>query len=304
MKVIIIGSSIDVPTPKEQEYYQQYVDFFAKSAQNSTKSVEVFSALLEDLFIQVGEGIFSIFDTRNQLNLSEYACIFFRGSNFKASMDVVVTINEYAKKHGIPTVNSYANFRDSSKLLQASNFESIGVPVAQTLLVNTALFEHFDTLENWKFPCIMKARYGSHGDDNYLVKNLNEVREISVQSSDKGFVLQRFIENDGDFRILLVGDEALVIGRSAQEGSHLNNTSQGGAATLIDSTSVPEAVLNDARKITQFYGMTIAGVDVLQSKESGEYFFLEVNSQPQLMTGAFVDKKEQMLGKLFDTLRD
>jgi D-alanine-D-alanine ligase-like ATP-grasp enzyme len=63
-------------------------------------------------------------------------------------------------------------------------------------------------------------------------------------------------------------------------------------------------VLQDARKITAFYKMTIAGVDALQSKETGEFYFLEVNAQPQLMTGAFTDKKAEMIGKLFDDLRD
>ncbi len=304
MKIILIGSSAQAPTHEERVYYQQYVDFFNKSAKNSTQTIEVFSALLDDLFIQVGEGTFTIFDTRNKLNLSDYSCIFFRGGSFKASMDIVVTIDEYARKNSIPTINNYANFRDSSKLLQAANFESIGVPVAQTLLVNTALFEHISTVSDWEFPCIMKARYGSHGNDNYLVKSIDEVREIAAKNSDKGFVLQRFIENEGDFRILIIGNESLIIGRSAQEGTHLNNTSQGGVATFVENTEIPGEVLSDARKVTQFYGMTIAGVDVLQSKQTGKYYFLEVNSQPQLMTGAFVDKKSQMIGKLFDTLNN
>jgi glutathione synthase/RimK-type ligase-like ATP-grasp enzyme len=304
VKVIIIGNSAATPTEKERAYYQQYVDFFQQSASHSSESVDVRTALFDDLFIEVGEDSFVITDTQSDLELSKYNAIFLRGDKFRASMDIIATINAYAEAHGIFTINTYENIRDSSKLLQAVNFEQIGVPVARTLLVNSALFAKFSSGYAWSFPCIMKARHGSHGNDNYLVNSIDEVREIAERDAAKGFVLQRFVENDGDYRILMIGGETLVIGRNAQEGTHLNNTSQGGSASLVENDSLPEKVLQDARKITAFYKMTIAGVDALQSKETGEFYFLEVNAQPQLMTGAFTDKKAEMIGKLFDDLRD
>lgn len=304
MKVALFGNSAAKPTEQERAYYQQYVDFFQKGASITENDAEIYTALFDDLFIEVGEHSFTIFDTRNDIDVSTYDAIFFRGDKFRASMDIVATINAYAQKHGIATINTYDIVRDPSKLLQAVNFERIGAPVARTLLVNSSLYARFETGVDWAFPCIMKARYGSHGNDNYLVSTLDEVREIAERDASKGFVLQRFIENDGDYRILIIGNETLVIGRSAQEGTHLNNTSQGGAASLVEVETLPDTVLEDARKILQFYQMTIAGVDVLQSKSSGEYYFLEVNAQPQLMTGAFIEKKAEMVGKLLGDLRD
>ena len=301
MKAIIIGSSDGTPNAKELAYYQEYREFFSQSAKKSLGDITIHSTFLDDLFIEVGEGSFTVFDTRSNLDLSAFDVIFFRGK-FRSSMDVVATVNEYATQHGVYTVNTYRDVRDSSKLLQAVHFETLHVPVARTLLVSSGLFAKQELLDAWRFPCIMKASHGAHGNDNYLVHSFAQVQEIAKKDSTKRFVLQRFIENDGDFRILLVGDEVLVIGRAGGEGTHLNNTSQGGAASLVEANKLPQAVLDQAHSIARFFKMTIAGVDVLQSKKTGEYFFLEVNAQPQLMTGAFVDMKLQLVAKLFNSL--
>ena len=57
-------------------------------------------------------------------------------------------------------------------------------------------------------------------------------------------------------------------------------------------------MIADAKKIAGHLGMTIAGVDAIIDTDSGEYFFLEVNSQPQIMSGAFLDVKASMLASL------
>lgn len=306
MKVLVIGGTKGTPTQKEREYYQKYIDFFKRSAQHSQDAVTVHAAMMDDLLIQVGDGVFSIYDTYNDQELSEYDVFFLRGDKFRVYMDIIATINEYAAQHGIKMINDFRNVRDSSKLLQATRFETIGVPVAKTLNVNTALLSSFNRVDDWTFPCIMKAKHGSHGNDNFVVHSLDDVRRISEEyvATDKGFVLQRFVPNDGDYRILIVGNETIVIGRSAQNGTHLNNTSKGGAATEVAIDSIPEQVIDQAKKIASAFKMTIAGVDALQDKDTGEYYFLEVNAQPQLMSGAFIEKKEGLIGKLLDSLTD
>jgi len=302
MKVLVIGGTKAAPTQKERDYYQKYIEFFTKSAQSSRDEASVYAAMMDDLLIQVGDGVMSIYDTFNDRELSDYDVFFLRGDKFRSYMDVISTINEYAERHGIKMINDYSHVRDSSKLLQATRFEMIGVPVAKTLNVNSALLNNIDKVADWQFPCIMKAKHGSHGDDNYVVHSLEEVRTISQDYADKAFVLQRFVPNDGDYRILIVGDETIVIGRSAQEGTHLNNTSKGGVATEVAVDSLPEEVIEQAKTIAREFKMTIAGVDALQDKTTGKYFFLEVNAQPQLMSGAFIEKKEQLVGKLLDSL--
>lgn len=301
MNILLIGNKETADNP--EQYYGEYASFFEQAIGYSKTESTIKFTLLDDLVISVGDGEFSIYDTRHQTDLDVYQLVLIRGKGFRNMFDVVKTISSYGKHKNFPVVNNYTDFRDSSKLMQAVQFFELSIPVACTVLVTPAVLSR-DTPPNFDFPCIMKATFGAHGNDNYLVKDMAEAREISEKCSDKRFVMQRFVPNDNDYRILIIGKEVLIIGREAVEGSHLNNTSQGGSAVLADSDEVPSNVIADSRRIMEHLKMTIAGVDVLADKNTGEFFFLEVNSQPQLMSGAFVEEKAKAVAKFFDSLHD
>jgi len=300
MSILIIGAANPV-TQTDRDYYDKYVAYFESVVQPRNPEAKVETAMLEEILISVGDGSIEMLNTRNQRSLNEYQVIIMRGHGFPSYMDVVGTLTEYAKLHNIKLINKFEVIRNTSKLMQATQFFVHGIPVAKTFYVNHALMQ-YQELVKWQFPCIMKATIGSHGNDNYVVKSFDEVAEIADQDMKKRFVLQRFVPNDGDYRVLIIGDEVLVISRSAVEGSHLNNTSQGGGATLVDACELPDGVIAQSREIMDAYGMSFAGVDVLIDKETGEYSFLEVNAQPQLMTGAFVENKKEALSVYLSTL--
>lgn len=298
MKILLIGNK--GPHDDPSAYYDQYQAFFERAITHTQSTNTIQYTLIDDLIISVGDGEFSIYDTRHQADLSDYQLIIIRGEGFRSLYGVLKAISVYAKLKNIPTINDYGDFRDSSKLTQAVQFFETGLPVARSVYVTPAVLDEKIPV-GFDFPCIMKAIFGSHGNDNYLVHSMAEARDIAARSKNIHFVLQRFVPNNNDYRLLIIGDETLVISRLAVEGSHLNNTSQGGQAVLASADDLPAGVIQDAHKIMRHLGMTIAGVDVLADKNSGEFFFLEVNSQPQLMTGAFVDEKAKAVGRFFDS---
>lgn len=291
MKILIIGSRFGSKEP--ESYYGQYVQFFDTAAGAVSTERHVSHAFFDDLIISVGDQGFSIANTRDDSNLASYDLIILRGTGFRRAFDVIKTISVYARLHSVKIINDYHAFRDSSKLTQAVQFFEHDIPVAQTVYVTNAVL----TATNLpiEFPCIMKATFGAHGKDNHVVRSMGEVRKIATETPEKVFVLQTFVPNDRDYRVLIIGAETLIIERRASEGSHLNNTSQGGSATLVSPEVLPEGALNDAHRIVDALDMTIAGVDILCHAETGAYYFLEVNSQPQLMTGAFVAEKQQAI---------
>lgn len=299
MQVLIIGN--DTPIDNPESYYQKYQQFFETASLYSSSRPRIDYTFFEDLIISVGDGEFSIYDARNGVDISAYSMVVVRGQGFRGNFDVLKTISSYCRHHDNVVINDYSGFRDSSKLMQATQFFELGIPVARTVFVTRAVLSGGNSVEI-EFPCIMKDVFGAHGNDNYLINNMLEASRIADNNIGKKFVLQRFVPNDNDYRILIVGDEVLVFGREAAQGSHLNNTSQGGVATLIPQHDLPSKVIKDARRISDHLGMKISGVDVLADKNTGEYYFLEVNSQPQLMTGAFIDQKAVIVGRLFDSL--
>ncbi|MBA2279447.1 ATP-grasp domain-containing protein [Candidatus Saccharibacteria bacterium] len=300
MNILLIGNKETAKDP--ETYYGEYVSFFKEGIESANRKSQIDFTLVDDLVISIGDGEFSIYDVRHQTDINEYQLLLIRGKGFRNMFDVMKTISTYAKHNNIPVVNDYSGFRDSSKLTQATQFFELGLPVARSVYVTPAVLTGSIPLK-FDYPCIMKATFGAHGNDNYLVKDIQEVRRIAESSSDKHFVLQRFVPNDKDYRLLIIGSELLIIGREAVEGSHLNNTSQGGKAVLASEGDVPQKIINDSRKIMQYLGMSIAGVDVLADKVTGEFYFLEVNSQPQLMSGAFIEEKSKAVGRYFDSLQ-
>jgi glutathione synthase/RimK-type ligase-like ATP-grasp enzyme len=137
-----------------------------------------------------------------------------------------------------------------------------------------------------------------------LVRTHEELEKILAHSPNIKFIAQSYFPNKCDYRILCAGDSELVIRRTAVGNSHLNNTSQGGSAELVASEFLPVKAIEEAHLIASSLKMSIAGVDLLYNEETQEYSFLEVNSQPQLKSGAFTKEKQQLVSGFLRSLLD
>ena len=111
---------------------------------------------------------------------------------------------------------------------------------------------------------------------------------------DEAWVVQRFIENDGDYRVVVLGDHSETVifrQRPKDADTHLNNTSQGASAMLVDISALPQGLCEDAVAAAQVNGLAVAGVDMMVDQKTGRHVILEVNGAPQLATGAFPEEK-------------
>ena len=149
------------------------------------------------------------------------------------------------------------------------------------------------------YPLIIKHNEGIKGNDNYLVRSSDHMQEVLSQDKHH-FVAQPFIANDGELRVLTFGFDAtpMIFKKQAVEGSHLNNTSKGGNAELVDVTQLPDGLLDDAMNAAKATNRAVSGVDVLLAKD-GTWCILEVNSTPQIATGAYTDEKVTLYHQYF-----
>lgn len=292
--ILIIGSAQSSKDP--EIYYAKYYELFAGAAKQSGIDIEIKTTLIENLIISVGVREFKIFDAKNQIDLRRYDFIFLRGSGFRQMFDVLLSISIYSQKHGIRLVNDYSHTYDFSKLAQAVHLTAEAIAVPQTVYVTPAIHMNNYSLP-FGFPCILKDVQGAHGKNNYLVESFGQIDAIVRSKPAIRFILQEFIPNNGDLRILVLGNSQLIIKRNAVEGSHLNNTSQGGEAALIDELQLETAVLHMARLAAKKLNMQCAGVDIIIDSETKRNYVLEVNSQPQLHTGAFLDEKKRLVSE-------
>jgi glutathione synthase/RimK-type ligase-like ATP-grasp enzyme len=300
MKILLIGTR--EAAPDTDRYYGRYADFFYGVLRGiNDDKAEVGTTLVDDLFVSVGDGSFVVVDTKSGQDLNAFDAIFIRGVGLKNYADVMKVVSMYAHLHDVPITNDYSDVKDTSKLSQAATFFTAGLPSAQCVYASKSVLEGKHALP-FLFPCIMKASFGAHGNDNHVIHSLEEAREIAANRPGVSFILQRFVPNDGDFRILVAGRRELVIHRKASGDTHLNNTSQGGTGQLVEASSLPAQIIEQSHKIAGLMHMSLAGVDVLADKNTGEFYFLEVNSQPQLMSGVYIDEKVRLMGHFLESL--
>jgi glutathione synthase/RimK-type ligase-like ATP-grasp enzyme len=165
-------------------------------------------------------------------------------------------------------------------------------------LMPAAMAESYNYLvEELGLPFVLKDIYGNRGEHNYLVRDEASFEEAIALSGqdDTRCIAQAYVENDGDYRVLVFGSHVeLVIHRQGQSAdSHLNNTSQGGAATLVSEKVLPPEIRTACVTAAKLLDRQIAGVDIVEDKNSGVWYCLEVNDGPQLASGSFTAEKHK-----------
>lgn len=139
----------------------------------------------------------------------------------------------------------------------------------------------------FNFPVILKGSGGDRGTRVFKANNLEEleklVRDLRKSETEEGrrYLLQEYIENDGDYRVLVLGEKVLgVMKRSSSKKEEFrNNYSAGGRVEVAD---LPEDVKKLAVKAAKVCGLSVAGVDVaFRDFDFKKPVIWEVNKGPQ-----------------------
>ncbi len=204
----------------------------------------------------------------------------------------------YCRKYSIEVLDdSFTN--SDGKLYAMWRFWEKGVDVPKTAFGPASFLG--EILQKFGSPAVLKAVNGTKGHDNYLVHSGEEIAEIVERDPDTRYILQNYIPNDGDYRVIVTNFEAqLAIYRSANGKDFRNNTSLGGEASLVPLDELDPKIIQLATEAAKALDIKIAGADILQNKETGKYSVLEVNRTPQLASGAFTDAKAEVIRGLIE----
>jgi len=139
----------------------------------------------------------------------------------------------------------------------------------------------------YKWPVILKGSGGDRGTRVFKANNLEEleklVRDLRKTETEEGrrYLLQEYIENDGDFRVLVLGEIVLGVMKRARvsKDEFRNNYSAGGTVEVAD---LPEEVKQLAVRAAKVCGLSVAGVDVaFRDFDMKKPVIWEVNKGPQ-----------------------
>ena len=150
-------------------------------------------------------------------------------------------------------------------------------------------------LTKWNFPAIVKlSQGGRHGMGTFWIREMEDIeklvhvlegrREKAKEKGDRqvplrGFLIQEYIRNDGDFRVMTVGYKCIGgFKRQVKEEKLILNKSQGSSVAVKE---LPIDVIGIAEKAAKVLGVEVAGTDIIRDIETGKVYIVEVNEAPQ-----------------------
>ncbi len=131
-------------------------------------------------------------------------------------------------------------------------------------------------------PVVLKLLTSTQGRGVVLAETRKAAESLvdAFRGLDANFLVQEFVEEaaGADVRAFVIGNKVVgAMKRQAQKGEFRSNLHRGGTASSIRLTADERETARAAAKVL---GLSVAGVDLLQTKEGPKV--LEVNSSPGL----------------------
>jgi len=284
--------SSDLNDQKARDNIATYISSIADD------TTEVSATYIDKIICDIAPGVVGAYDTQTQRFLSSYDTVYMRGPKLRFYSPYLYYLSNVCRFANIHTLTDYSLYYPGTKVAQQFIFNEMQAPFLRTLYCTDKQLLINYAEKSFGYPYVLKTNDGSHGDSNHLVGDIDEARSILIAEPKVDFLAQEFCPNDHDYRVLIVGNRELVFERRGADDSHLNNTSKGADAIKAVDGDIPKEIMQLSHDVTKRLRLTISGVDVMPNRETGEFVFLEVNSQPQLVTGAFTDEKAQLMQKL------
>lgn len=290
-KVLLIART------KTKESLLKAESFADRVRQRLDSDFQIETAEITDLFFELDEKNLKIYHPDKKFDLKDFDLVIIRRIGTMAFHAHAIAL--YCEKFNIKYTDQYLN-----RLLLDNKLSTEFLLWCNDLKKWPRTFFGNNKELARRMPelgdrAVMKDNVGAKGRLNFVVKSPSEVETIHQENPDIQFVLQEFIPNDSDLRVLVMNDKVkLVIRRSSTSDSHLNNTSQGGRAEIIPIDSVDAKILKDCIKAAKVSKLQVAGVDIMQDLNTGEYYFLEINNAPQISSGSFTDEKADVYAEM------
>lgn len=215
----------------------------------------------------------------NSLKLNAYSLVFIGKTD--DSYETYQLVENYCKEQGIPFLSyGYPNYLNN-KYLQLQKLSSSGLKIPKTYTFNSKSTCDISFVEeNFTYPLVIKPAHGSQGRGVEIIKNRKEFQSTLEALKERFLMIQEFIPNDCDYRLFFIGGQNIFsVKRSSSDKKEFrNNVSLGGTAEIID---IPIEQLTLAKRAHDCLNFYISGVDLVQNKETKEWYVLEVNSAPQ-----------------------
>lgn len=294
-KVIVLTSRIDAETK----------DFFKKVAELGALTVDVAKYRLLDYQINdAGEPRIFLPDGTD---IASSQTVYFKAHTlYPEHAGAVARYLQYRHVNFID--KNVGHFISRSKLSELFSLATSGIPVPAMKVYSNGLSEakYEDIVKHFESKTfVVKDAFSDRGKDNYLVTDEDSYNEAVKRLENNNVIIaQRYIPNDGFTRVLIAGDDIVqVVERTSTDHadllrSHINKPHGSANARELRPDEYSADVTTLARKAALALDRTIAGVDLIQDNQTHKWYVLEVNYNPELLSGVNVAKKAKAIAKL------
>ena len=229
------------------------------------------------------------------MKLSDFDLFYFRAVGSELEWSKLLDL--YARKHKIPMVDEYLGTEGPLRRFKAvMGWQLIekGVSYPKTVLVEK-LADLVSELDNWELPVVVKlSKGGRHGMGTFWIRRREDLDELAEKLEERkrmaiekgreapvfrGFLIQPYIPNDGDYRVFVVGYKVVAgFKRQAKEEKLVMNKSVGRSEGLKE---VPSEVVEVAEAAARAVEVEVAGIDLVKDSRDGKVYVVEVNEAPE-----------------------
>lgn len=244
-------------------------------------------------------------------DLADVGLVYFKAYNLYP--EHALAIAKYLQFNKVPFIDKeLVESVSRSKLSELFILANNGISVPQTKVItgfkNLPFYAELANSFGAKF--VIKDAFADRGKNNFLVIDSDSYAKVlDCLNGSSIFIIQKFIENDGFLRILLMGGEAVQIVKRESVAhrnplkAHLNKPCGGINAYELDIVSFDTDVMTLARHAASIMRRDVAGVDIIQDKNSKKWYVLEVNYNPEVVSGVYASKRAAWLAGLLDSMK-
>lgn len=207
--------------------------------------------------------------------------LFYKSKHLKSFPDVAFargynsTIRSFLEKQGVKFVNSTTGALTTLDKLETHFVASkFGINQPKTLFGNLTFEEITSKLGK---PFVMKSRFGSKGNDVFLVNSKTEFKNLTNQFQNVEFIFQEYIitSKGKDVRLYVVGNDVVgAIERKSTNDDFRSNVSLGAKAELF--FGIPLKIKKFANQFAKTLNLHFCSVDFLIGEN--EFLFCEANA--------------------------
>lgn len=263
-----------------------------KSTSGTEKTVKILRKKLERKNIPTDIASFEeieLFIEKNNVKafiakkpLEKYTTIFFRkvGNN----RNLAFILSNIAKKNNLFFIDKlYQNTNEPSKLKQTAALALNNIPVPKTYFSSIYTKKSVENAQRFLgLPLVIKVSKSKKGLGVFLAKTIKEAIEIIQKNIQGEIIIQKFIPNDFDYRILVLGNSIGCIikrERPDKRNEFRNNVYLGATEKFLNLSKVSSLLKKTSLRAAKIANIQVAGVDIVVGQDGQPYVF-EVNRSP------------------------